>query len=117
MAGRAVALCQLGEKYLAKREYVDAEVYLWQALKINPGYVPALIDMGSLSAETGYLDNAVQYLKKAIDLDPMNAPAHYNLSMVYQLQGKDAEARREMILFREAEAEAASKQKGQAVTQ
>jgi tetratricopeptide (TPR) repeat protein len=100
---RTVELCSLGEKYIAKRQYVNAEIYLWQALKINPGYIPALIDMGSLKAEEGDLVRAAQYLSKALTLDPMNASVHYNLATVYRMQGRFADAQQEMIKFREAE--------------
>jgi tetratricopeptide (TPR) repeat protein len=101
---RTVELSSLGEKLIAKRQYVSAEIYLWQALKINPGYIPALIDMGSLKAEQGDFADAIRYLEKALAIDPSNAPAHYNLSMVYKMQGRFAEAQQEMIRFGKAEA-------------
>jgi len=106
---RIVELCQVGEQFMAKQQYTEAEVYLWQALKINPEYVPALIDMGSLSAEQGKYADAIQYLNKVLAIDPLNASAHFNLAMVYKMQGRVADAQQEMIKFKEAEA--AAKQK------
>ena len=85
---RVVGLCTAGERSLSKRQYSDAEVYLWQALQINPGYVPALIDMGNLRGEQRDFAAAVQYFGKAIALDPMNAVARNNLTMVYGMQGR-----------------------------
>ena len=104
LVARTVELCRTGETYVSRRLYADAEVYIWQALRINPGYVPALIDMGRLGAETGNYAKAIQFLNRALVLEPMNAPAHYNLSMVYRMQGRSAEAQAEMIRFEEAEA-------------
>lgn len=104
LAGRIVELCRTGETYVAKRQYVDAEIYLWQALQIDPAYIPALIDMGSMKAEQGDYVNAILYLNKALTTDPLNATAHYNLATLYRMQGRFADAQNEMIKFREAEA-------------
>ncbi len=111
LTARVIELCRTGETYISKRQYTDAGIYLWQALKINPDYVPALIDMGSLSAEQGKLADAIRYFSKALVLEPSNVSAHYNLAMVYQMQGRSAEAQAEMIRFKEAEA--LSKRKGE----
>lgn len=104
LTARTVELCRAGETYLSKRQYVDAEIFFWQALKINPEYIPALIDMGSLKAEQGDFANAIQYFNKALTIDPQNATAHFNLSTLYKMQGRFADAQQEMIKFREAEA-------------
>ncbi|MGB9082736.1 MAG: tetratricopeptide repeat protein, partial [Desulfuromonadaceae bacterium] len=109
LTDRTIELCRTGEKYLSKRQHVDAEVYLWQALKINPDYIPALIDMGSLRAEQGDFANAIQYFNKALAIDPLNATAHFNLSTLYRMQGRFADAQNEMIMFKEAEAMAQRK--------
>lgn len=103
MTDRTIELCRAGETYLAKRQYATAEVYLWQALRINPGFIPALIDMGSLKSERGDLAGAIQYLTKAITLEPLNSTAHYNLALVYRMQGRSAEAQQELARFKEIE--------------
>lgn len=104
LTDRTVELCRTGETYISKRQYSDAEIHLWQALRIDPGYIPALIDMGSMKAEQGDYVNAIQYLNKALTIDPLNATAHFNLSTLYKMQGRFADAQNEMIRFREAEA-------------
>ncbi|HZV80806.1 MAG TPA: tetratricopeptide repeat protein, partial [Geobacteraceae bacterium] len=104
MTNRTIELCRAGETYLSKRQYTDAEVYLWQALRINPAFIPALIDMGSLKSERGDLAGAITYLTKAIALEPSNRSAHYNLAMVYRMQGRSAEAQQELARFTEMEA-------------
>jgi tetratricopeptide (TPR) repeat protein len=107
---RTIDLCRFGEKYIVKRQFTRAEIYLWQALRLNPQFVPALIDMGNLRSEQGNSVGAIQYFSKAIALEPLNASAHYNLAILYKMQGRTAEAQEEMVRFRAAEA--VSRQKG-----
>ena len=104
LVNRTAELCRAGETYISKRQYIDAEIFLWQALRINPVYIPALIDMGNLKAEQNDFVSAIQYFRKALAIDPMSAPTHYNLSMAYERQGRLADARQEMFTFREIEA-------------
>jgi tetratricopeptide (TPR) repeat protein len=86
------------------RSYERAENLLREAIIINPDFVPALVDMGGLSAEKGDFAKAEKYLTRATSLEPLNATAHYNLAQVYQMQGKNAEAEVEMKKANEAEA-------------
>ena len=88
LADRTVELCRSGETLLYRRQYLDAEIYFWQALQINAGYVPALIDMGSLKAERMDLAGAERYFGKALALEPGNDSARHNLSMVYRMRGR-----------------------------
>ncbi|HEY4743618.1 MAG TPA: tetratricopeptide repeat protein [Desulfuromonadaceae bacterium] len=96
LADRAFELCRTGENFLAKRHFVSAEICLWQALRITPSFIPALIDMGSLRAQQDNLPQAIQFFSKVLALDPSNATARNNLAMVYQMQEKSATARQEM---------------------
>ena len=104
MKQRVIEVCRQAESFIAMRSFERAENLLREAMIINPDFVPALIDMGGLSAEKGDLAKAEKYLTRATALEPFNASAHYNLSMVYQMQGKTAEAEQEMKKFKEAEA-------------
>ncbi len=103
---RAFELSRTGETFLSKGQIVDAEIYLWQALRTSPAYIPALIDMGNLRAGQDKPAEAIPYFNKVLDLEPENASALYNLAEVYRMQGKHAEAERTLIKFREAEARA-----------
>jgi tetratricopeptide (TPR) repeat protein len=103
LADRTVELCRAGETYLARRQYIDAEIFFWQALAINSNYIPALIDMGSLNAEREDFASAIQYFNKALTIDPHNAAAHFNLATMYKMQGRFADAQDEMAKFSEAE--------------
>jgi len=104
MKQRVIEVCRQAEAFIALRSFERAENLLREALIINPDFVPALIDMGGLNAEKADYAKAVKYLTRATVLEPFNASAHYNLSMVFQMQGKVVEADEEMKKFKEAEA-------------
>ncbi|HBG04286.1 MAG: hypothetical protein A2075_06285 [Geobacteraceae bacterium GWC2_58_44] len=110
MVERVVTVTQQAETFIAQGSHSRATTMLLEALAINPDYVPALIDMASISAETGAAEKALRYLTRAVALDPLNASAQYNLSMLYQMQGRPAEADTAMKKFTELEAIAKQKQ-------
>jgi tetratricopeptide (TPR) repeat protein len=101
---RAIFACRQGEELMARHKIVEAERLFKEAVSIDPLFVPALIDMGSLSAEKGDLADSVKYFSKAVTLDPLNPAAHYNLSLVYESLGKMPEAQEEMTKFKGLEA-------------
>lgn len=106
MAQRATSVTQQAEAFMAERSYEKAINLLREALAISPGYVPALIDMASCYAESGDPNKSLKYLREVTAIDPLNAPVHYNLSMIYQMQGKSVEAEAEMKKFNEAREQA-----------
>ena len=101
MGQRTMSVTQQAESFMAERSYERAANMLREALSINPGYVPALIDMASCYAETNEPKKALKYLQKVVSAEPLNASAHYNLSMLYQMQGQPAEAESEMKRYNE----------------
>ncbi len=109
MRQRVETLCLETDELLEKHNLQGAERLLKEAQKIDPNAVPVLIDLGVLSAEKGDLQKSLQYLTKALALNPRHPPVHYNLSIVYQMMGKKAEAEAEMIKFRELDALMAQK--------
>jgi tetratricopeptide (TPR) repeat protein len=110
MKKRAESLCRGGEQLMAGHKLREAETLFKEALGILPDFIPALINMGSLSAEKKDFTTAVTYFTKAVALDPANLTAHYNLSMTYEILGKTAEAREYMSKFRELDARSAQRQ-------
>ena len=106
LAGRVSMLCREGEKLMAEGRNPEAERKFKEALMMNPDSVPALIDMGSVAAEKGNLAGAADFFSKAITFDSRNPQAHYNLSMVYELMGKQVEAATEMKKYKELDASA-----------
>jgi tetratricopeptide (TPR) repeat protein len=101
ISGRVGALCREGEKLMAEGRTAEAERKFREALMMKSDSVPALIDMGSVDAGKGNLAGAVEYFNRAISLAPLNPQAHYNLSMAYELMGKQAEAATELKRYEE----------------
>jgi Flp pilus assembly protein TadD len=63
-----------------------------------------LVALGHLLASQNQQTRAEQVLKRAIQMDPGLAEAHYRLALLFQAQGKNTEANREMALFQKAKA-------------
>jgi tetratricopeptide (TPR) repeat protein len=111
---RIDTLCEETDELLEKHDLTGAERLLREAQKIDPNSVPVLVDSGTLAAEKGDLPKSLRYLTKALSLNPLYPPVHYNLSIVYQMMGNKADAEKEMIKFKETEAQAARKQQAPA---
>ena len=80
-----------------------------EATIINPDFVPALVDLGWVSAEKGDLPKAEKYLLRATTLEPHNAAALNNLAQVLSMEGRNAEA--DTALKRAQQEEAAEQAK------
>jgi len=103
MQQRVIGVCRRAEKLIAMGSYERAEKLLQEAIIINPDFVPALVDLGRVSAEKGDLAKAVKYLTRATSLEPHNASARYNLSQAYQMQGRTVEAEQELKKAKDTE--------------
>ena len=101
MIQRATSLCRSGERFSADHRYQEAKAFLVEALLVKPTYLPTLMDLGTLYAETGELQRAVEYFRKAITLEPLNPAPHYNLSVAYDMMGKTKDAKEELANFNE----------------
>ena len=99
MVQRAVTACRFGEEKITQNKFNEAERYFKEALNIDPSFVPALLDMGGLKAESGDTAKAMEYFTKAARLEPNNPAVHYNLAQLYEMTGKITEAHSEMQKF------------------
>jgi tetratricopeptide (TPR) repeat protein len=79
---------------LAQKGQVDpAKDAFLNALKLDPGNPKTLNNLGVLSLQTGKIDEAVDYLKRAFDRSKNDyADAHFNLAIAYYKQGKIQDA-------------------------
>ncbi len=67
-----------------------------KAVLLSPNN-PRSLDLAGQAAMTGgNLGSAEAYLRKAVELDPRNAPAHLHLALVLLLQEKPSEAQQEL---------------------
>jgi tetratricopeptide (TPR) repeat protein len=69
-----------------------------RTLEIDPDYVPAYLNWGGALYAKGRYDEAIELYRKAIDINPLNAPLHYSLSIALEQIGKKQEAEAEMAL-------------------
>jgi tetratricopeptide (TPR) repeat protein len=80
---------------------VEAQRAYERALELDPGYVPAVINLGNLHYGQGRLDEARGCFERAIELESTNAKARFNLGNI--LHDRD-EYQAALILFRDAAA-------------
>ena len=75
------------------RDYAS-EIRLWAAnVAARPGYARPLNNLGLELARARRFDEAFQALRKAIEIDPAYAKAHYNLGKALLDSGNPAQAR------------------------
>lgn len=61
-----------------------------KALSIQPDYVPALLDMGTISFNNQQYKSALTYLEKACEVEPTNLLAHMGAAEVYKKMAETA---------------------------
>lgn len=84
---------------MSEKKFREAFEAIDKALELDPGYMPAYFRAGQIAAESGaHLARGEESLRKYLgytpkDNEPDLASAHFYLGMVYEKQGKKAEAR------------------------
>ncbi len=73
---------------------------LREALRLNPNFAEAHLELGVIATAQGKTEQAIADLEKAIQLDPRLAAAHYRLGLVYQKIGNQERAKTELERFR-----------------
>ena len=86
---RGVALIGLGRREDARRAFEEA-------LGLQPGFAPALVNLGNLLLESGETEAAVKNYEAAILSDEKYGPAHHNLAVAYKRLGRTADSVREL---------------------
>jgi tetratricopeptide (TPR) repeat protein len=93
---------ELGEMARQGREWNEAIQHFGRAAKLDADFPEALVGLGKSLVSAGRAAEAVAALETAVKLAPNNAVAHYQLSFAYLRTGRDADAKRELALYREA---------------
>lgn len=90
----AILYKETGDAAAAEREFQAAE-------KLNPRNGQLMLELGKLALARNDLASASAKLESAVSYLPTNASAHYQLSLVYRRQGKQADAEKHMKISRE----------------
>lgn len=80
--------------YLRMGAYENALQYARNALALDRTYVPAMVNAGVSLAGLNRSEEAERLLGRAVDFEPYNRSAVYNLGLLYEKQGKFEEALR-----------------------
>lgn len=69
----------LGTIAIRKADLAVASAHFDQALQIDAGFAPALVNLGIVEVQQDRLDEGIAFYKRAIEVDPDNAIAYVNL--------------------------------------
>jgi predicted CXXCH cytochrome family protein len=81
-ADRAEAHLNLGLLYVRQKRPDDAEAEYRTALRLDPKFVPALVNLADLQRMRGRDGQGVDLLQQAIALEPANPEAHHALGLL-----------------------------------
>jgi len=93
---------ELGEMARRARKWNEAIDHFTRAVKSDPHFPQALVGLGKSLVSAGRAAEAVTPLVNATQLVPNDPVAHYQLSFAYLRIGREAEAKKELELYREA---------------
>lgn len=79
----------------------QAFAHFTRALTLDPAEGEAQLGLGGMLMEKDKPEQALPYLRMAVQSDPLNSEAHYRLARAYSRLQQTQDAAREMKLFRE----------------
>lgn len=91
----AVAEYEVGQILIAENKPEEAAPRFERALALSPDFIEALLALAKERANRKRYDDAIQFLERAVHLQPANESAHYNLMLAYRNAGRTADALRE----------------------
>lgn len=91
---------ELGQIAERRNDLKQAEVHYVRALNDDPHYAPAHTALGVLLAQQQRPSEALAQFTQAVQDDPANMSAHFNLAKLYKAAGKQADAERELGIFK-----------------
>jgi tetratricopeptide (TPR) repeat protein len=91
--------CELGRIALLQLDLSKALSHYQRAYQLNPENAQAEMGMADVLRAQDKPEEAVKYLRMAVDSDPLNAKAHYKLSEVDMQLHLENEQRKQLKLF------------------
>jgi len=92
---------QFGRIAFLQSDMDQAYAHYKRAFELNPGETEAQIGLGRLLMAKNNPEEAIKYLRMAVQSDPLNAEAHYRLATSCRKLGLTGEAEKELKLFQE----------------
>ena len=105
----AMSLWKGGGQAPGSDELREIERLLKRAVVLDPRMTMGVFQLGVLLAEQQRNAEAIEYLRRAIGLQPSLAQAHYRLGQLYQRIGRPDLAEKELAVFRELKAKGEDK--------
>jgi tetratricopeptide (TPR) repeat protein len=93
--------CQLGAIAFLRSDLEGAYAHYERAYGLNQGDAEAQLGLGKVLMSAGKPQEAVKYLRMAVQSDPLDTQAHYRLGMAYKALKMADESRHELQLFQE----------------
>ena len=87
-----------------KREVTQALALLRETIAVHPQYADARYQLGKTLIELGQVPEAIEHLEVAARAEPTKDYIHYQLSIAYRRASRNADADRELQLYRELKA-------------
>jgi predicted CXXCH cytochrome family protein len=95
-ADRPEAHLNLGLLDLRRRQLTEAEAEYRTALRLDPNFVPALVNLADLERGRGRDEEGAKFLKKAMAIEPDNAGIQYALGL-YLVRTRDYSAALDLL--------------------
>jgi Tfp pilus assembly protein PilF len=93
--------CAFGSIAMSQSQTDQAFAHYQRAYKMNPNEVQAQMGLAKLYMMQEKPQDAVKYLRAAVQSDPLNGSAHYQLAQAYRRLQMTDMARKEMQLFQD----------------
>jgi tetratricopeptide (TPR) repeat protein len=91
--------CEMGAIAVSQQDDERAYKHYDRAVALNPKEVEAQVGMGRLLMAKKKIEEAIRFLRLAIEADPLNGEAHYRLAVAYRDLHRPDDAQKEMQLF------------------
>ena len=93
--------CALGRIALLRARDDEAYAHYRRANELNPNNVDAQMGLAAVLVDQDKLQDALQYLRSAVQVDPMNANGHYRLARVCHSLHLTEEEQKEIKLYQD----------------